>query len=74
MLIQVKVTPNASEDKVIGMDKEILKIKVRATPEKGKANQAVIDLLAKHYKVPKRCIIIKSGETSRLKLVLIETD
>ena len=48
MLIQVKVTPNASEDKVIGMDGEVLKIKVRATPEKGKANQAVIDLLAKH--------------------------
>ena len=71
MIIQVKVTLNANEDKVIGMDGKVLKVKVRASPEKGKANQAVIDLLAKHYKVPKCSIIIKSGETSRVKLFLI---
>ncbi len=71
-MIQVKVTPNANEDKVIGMDGKVLKVKVRASPEKGKANQAVIDLLAKHYKVPKRSVIIKSGETSRVKLFLID--
>ena len=74
LIIKVKVTPNAKEDKVIGYEGEILKIKVTSPPDKGKANQAVIDLLAKHFNIKKRCVIIKSGESSRLKSVIIDKD
>lgn len=72
MQITVKVTPGARESRIISIEGDLVRVKVSAPPDKGKANEAVIDLLAKHYKVPKRCIIIKSGHTSRLKIVLIE--
>lgn len=68
MIIKVKVTPGAKEEKVIGFEGDLLKVKVRAKAEGGKANQAVISLLANHFKLPKREIILKSGATSRLKL------
>ena len=72
MIVQVKITPGAKEDKVIGFAEGILKIKVRAPAIEGKANLALIDLLSKHFKIPKRDVIIKSGESSRLKLVILE--
>ncbi len=72
MMIKVKVTPNSREEKVIGEEGGILKVKVRAPPEDGKANSALIEVLAKHYNVPKRCVIIQSGQTSRIKQVIID--
>lgn len=73
MIIKVKVTPGSREDKVIGMEGDTLKVKLRAPPEDGKANQALIEILAEHFKVHKRCVIIKSGHTQRIKHVIIET-
>ncbi len=73
MIIKVKVTPNSKEERVIGFDGDILKVKIRTPPENGKANSAVIELLAKHFKVPKRCVIIQSGHTARMKHILIDT-
>ena len=73
MVIKVKVTPSSKEDRVVGQDADgTWKVKVRAAPDKGKANQAVIDLLAKHFNKPKRSIIIKSGLTDRLKTIIID--
>jgi uncharacterized protein (TIGR00251 family) len=72
MMIKVKVTPNSREEKVIGEEEGVLKVKVRAFPEDGKANAALIEVLAKHYNLPKRCIIIQSGHTSRMKQVIID--
>ncbi len=73
VVIKVKVTPSAKEDKVVGQEADgTWKVRVTAPPDKGKANQAVIDLLAKHFNKPKRSIIIKSGFADRLKTVIIE--
>jgi len=72
MIIKVKVTPNSREEKVVDEENGILKVKVHASPEDGKANAALIEVLAKHYKLPKRCIIIQSGHTTRLKLIEID--
>ncbi len=72
MIIKVKVTPNSREEKVVGEENGILKVKVHASPEDGKANAALIEVLSKHFKLPKRCIIILSGHTARLKLVEID--
>jgi uncharacterized protein (TIGR00251 family) len=71
-MIKVKVTSNSREEKVIGEEEGFLKVKVRAPPEDGKANTALIEVLAKHFNVPKRCIIIQSGYTSRIKQVIID--
>lgn len=72
MLIEVKVTPKAKENKVLGMENGVLKVRVTAAPENNKANLALIALLSEYYRVPKRSVIIQSGETSRLKKVLID--
>ncbi len=73
-VIAVQVAPKAGRDEIVGevtdaAGKQWLKIKVAAAPEDGKANKAVIALLAKHLGVaPSRLTIIR-GETSRKKMV-----
>lgn len=51
-----------------------LKIQVTAPPERGKANQAVIDVLAESLGLTRNQIRISSGETSPLKTVEIDGD
>lgn len=76
----LRVTPNASKNEVIGEwrgedgrgESDIrLGVKVTAPPDKGKANAAVIKLLAKQFGVAKAAVSIVSGETARLKTVEI---
>lgn len=47
----------------------LVKIKVTAAPSKGKANEAVIKLLAKELGIKKSQIAIVSGETSKIKII-----
>lgn len=49
-----------------------LLVYVREPAVEGKANKAIIELLAKYYAVSKSCVEISSGHTSRYKLVLVE--
>lgn len=77
LLVEVRVTPKASADRVEGVHTaadgtERLAVKVRAVPDKGAANAAVAAVLASHFGVPKRSVAIASGATSRLKTVHIE--
>ena len=69
--ISVKVVPGASQDRIVGWLGEALKIRVRAQPEKGKANSAVIELLADLLKIPAGSINVASGKTSRAKIIEI---
>lgn len=71
-MLQVRVTPNASADRIEGVEirddgAAVLRLRVRAVPDKGKANAAVAALLAKALGIPKSAITLASGETSRLK-------
>ena len=52
----------------------MLRIRVKAVPDKGKANAAVIALLAKAMGVPKAAVTLVSGDTARLKTVAIAGD
>lgn len=69
--IGIKVFPKASKNEVVGWEGDVLKVRLTAVPEKGKANAALIHLLSKHFKVPKSAINILKGETSRNKLIEI---
>ncbi len=70
--LSVKVTPRARKNEIVGvMADGTLKIRVTAPPVGGKANDAVIELLADVLKVPKSKIEIVAGETSTQKLVSI---
>lgn len=72
MKITVKVKPNARENSIKETGINIYEIKVSVPPEKGKANEKVMELLAKHLKIPKSAITLKSGSTSRIKIFEIQ--
>ena len=71
MLIKVKVKPNAKKNEIKQIEDNFFEIKTTAVLEKGKANQKVIEMLSKHFKVPKSRIKIVRGETSREKIIEI---
>lgn len=72
IIIPIKVQPNASKEGIIGEYNGQLKIAVAAPPEKGKANKAIIKLLAERLNTKVSCIKIIAGETSREKRLFIE--
>ncbi|MBS63374.1 DUF167 domain-containing protein [Salinisphaera sp.] len=72
MQIDIKVVPGASKDQISGWLGPALKVRVRAAPEKGKANRAVIALLAEALHVAPATIRIERGQTRALKRVAID--
>lgn len=69
MILQVKVIPNAHKTMLDGFQNEILKVRIHAPPDKGKANEALIVFLSDKLKIAKSTIRIVSGHSSRLKKV-----
>ena len=69
--LNIKVIPKSSKTEMIEEKDNFLKIKLKAVPEKGKANVELIKFLAKHFKTPKSNINIIKGETRRNKIVEI---
>ncbi len=72
-VVQVKVKPSSRESAVEELEDGSLFVKLKAQPINGKANAELINVLAKHFKVPKACVTIKSGAGARIKLVSIES-
>ena len=69
--LNIKVVPGASRDQIVGWLGDALKIKVTAPPENGKANEAVVTLLAETLGVRRDTIEIVSGHGSPAKTVEI---
>ena len=69
-LLAVRVTPKASAER-IAVEGGRVRIWVTAAPDKGKANKAVIALVAKALGVPKSAVAILRGEASREKLLRV---
>ena len=72
MQLKLKVVPGASRDQIAGWLGDRLKIRVNAPAESGKANTAVIKLLASALKIPRRDITITSGSASPRKTIEIK--
>lgn len=77
MKISVKTIPNAKKTEIVNRNlslfgEETLKIKVSAPPVEGKANKALIEFLAEHFRVSKSNVKILKGEKSREKIIEIE--
>ena len=75
--ITVRLTPCAKQNAITGWEEDLfgertLKVQVTVVPEKGKANKALIALLSKGWRIPKRAITIKRGDKSRTKTLEIE--
>ncbi|MEA5510695.1 DUF167 domain-containing protein [Crocosphaera sp. UHCC 0190] len=73
MKLQVKVKPNAKQQKIEESADGSLIISLKSPPVDGKANRELIEILAKRFNVSKSQILIKSGASSRHKLIDIET-
>jgi len=69
--IEVRLTPRASAEKITGVAGGRLQVRVASPPVEGKANKALISLLAKCLKVPKSGISIPKGQSSRDKVVAV---
>jgi uncharacterized protein (TIGR00251 family) len=70
--LRLKVKPGSREDELSELDDGSWLARVKAPPVDGKANAAVIALVASHFGVRKAQVRIKSGATGRHKLVLVE--
>jgi len=70
-VLRVRVSPGARHDRVIGPHGDAVKVSVSAPPEDGKANAAVLALLAGTLGIPERELELISGHTSRDKRVLV---
>ena len=74
LLIDVQVQPKSSLNTVVGVHGEALKVKLNAPPVEGKANKALIQLMAKCLGCPKSDLDIIAGQTSRKKRLLVRID
>ncbi|MBI1800135.1 MAG: YggU family protein [Chloroflexi bacterium] len=72
VVFNVKVTPRASNNQLEGWHGDALKVRLQAPPVDGKANAALIALLARALNVNQQQIQIISGETSRHKRVRVQ--
>jgi uncharacterized protein (TIGR00251 family) len=70
--VRLRVTPGARRNEVVGRHGDGWKVRVAAAPEGGRANEAVLDLLAERLELPRRSLSIVSGHSAREKVVLME--
>jgi uncharacterized protein (TIGR00251 family) len=75
VILRVRVTPKSSKDVVEGLEETAqgpaLKVRVRAVPDKGAANAAVVETVADWLGVPKSTITLVGGSTARVKSLAI---
>ena len=67
----IKVKTNAKENAVVEGPEGELRVLVKSPPQEGRANEAVIETLAAHFKVPKSRVAIVGGFKSKVKIVEI---
>ncbi|HBQ21621.1 MAG: hypothetical protein A2Z91_02600 [Deltaproteobacteria bacterium GWA2_38_16] len=72
MKIRVKIKPNSKQEKVVQISSGEYEVWVHAPAQEGKANEALILLLSKHFKIAKSHIQIISGFSSRIKILELE--
>ena len=71
MVFGVKVVPGSSRTALAGVLGDLLKVKVAAPPEKGKANKCLIEFLAKQLGIKKNQISIVAGQMNPVKMVKV---
>ncbi len=71
--IAVQVTPNASKSEAIGAVEGVLKIRLKAQPIEGKANEALIRFIADQLDVAKSRVSLARGLSSRQKIIEVNT-
>ena len=77
-MLPVMLIPRSGRDEIVGIEafrgETVLKARVRALPEDGRANQALERLIARWLKLPPSTVSLTQGGKSRLKQILVEGD
>jgi uncharacterized protein YggU (UPF0235/DUF167 family) len=75
-MLPVRLTPKSTRDEIAAVEdfggETVLKARVRALPEQGRANESLERLIAEWLRVPPSSVKVAQGGKSRLKQVLIE--
>lgn len=78
IILAVRLAPKSSRDAIEGVEhlggETVLKARVRALPERGRANAALVKLIASWLKLPPSQVSVAQGSKSRMKHVAIEGD
>ena len=79
LLLTVRLTPKSALDQIDGVAKLsdsrlVLKVRVRAVPQDGEANEALIRLLAKALHIAASAVRLESGASGRLKTLHLQGD
>lgn len=73
VILALKVQPRASRNEIAGPLGNELKLKVTAPPVDSAANGAVVEFLAGHLKLPRRCVTLVRGQTSTHKSIRLDS-
>jgi len=71
-VLEIKVMPRASTTEFADLEGELIRIRVAAPPEKGKANKELIRFLAKCLGISKGNLVLLTGKTSQRKRMLVK--
>lgn len=72
VIFKVRVQPRAAKNQVSGLLDDAVKIRLTAPPVDGEANKALLEFVAKLFKVPKSNVELVSGHTGRNKMIRVE--
>lgn len=79
LILSVRLTPKSSRDEIDGLEtladgRTVLKVRVRALPQEGEANEALQRLLAKALHIPASSVQIEAGASGRVKTLHLKGD
>ena len=78
IMLPVRLTPKSGRDEIVGVEafgaEAVLKVRVRAPPEDGRANHALERLIAHWLKLPPSSVTVAQGGKSPMKQVVVEGD
>lgn len=72
VILTVRAQPGGKRNAITGMHDGALRVSVTAAPDKGKANEAIIGVLADAFQLSKSAVQLQSGPTSRQKRFLLQ--
>ena len=79
LILSVRLTPKSGRDEIGGVERladgrTVLKARVRAVPQDGEANEALVRLLAKSLKISASAVRLEAGAHGRLKTLSLQGD
>jgi uncharacterized protein len=74
LILTLHIQPGAKKTEIAGEHGDALKIRLAAPPVDGKANAALLEFIADRLRVTKGAVTLKSGQTSRRKVVEVTVE